>query len=291
SKTNTTAILIIALILASNLYFIPKFIQVTSLYENHELDRLAKDIMRYDESRDAIIFSNSYIYVRPFITNKHTLSRLLPPPDTEQEFLNILEEGSNGTIFAITDDIRTAWYENGNSYIKDYLHKKTQLIQLQRRPSEWGETAIFTLKKNHLQKEITTQVQSIKIYVNKTLSVNILLRINSTVAKNVIILISTNRYTKIYEISLNAGINDIEISYPYILDREYMIKYYGHLYWARIVVIDGDNIIHNGVYSPINLNLLYRIFALILIFALVFYVFLSVNLRGMVMRILVRDGR
>jgi hypothetical protein len=120
-KTNVFSLVII-LMLLNGAYFSFQFVNSSLYYEDHgftEINTALNDV----SSDGSLVFANNYIYMRPYV-NDELLRRglLLPPPDTKEEFLKLLEAAPNNTLFLISNDDATTWYEYANKYIKDYTN-------------------------------------------------------------------------------------------------------------------------------------------------------------------------
>jgi hypothetical protein len=118
-RRNVFALAII-LMLLNGVYFSFQFVESSQRFEDHGLIAInnALDNVSSDSN---IVFANNYIYMRPYV-NDELLNRglLLPPPDTEEEFLKLINVAPNNTLFLISNDQATTWYEYGNKYIKNY---------------------------------------------------------------------------------------------------------------------------------------------------------------------------
>jgi len=113
---------LIILILLNGVYFSSQFMEKSRLYKDHgfnAINNALKDIAN-DES---LVFANNYIYMRPYVSDDlFREGLLLPPPDIKEEFLKLLEISPNNTLFLISNDRDTTWYEYANKYIKRYAH-------------------------------------------------------------------------------------------------------------------------------------------------------------------------
>jgi hypothetical protein len=117
--------LIMIVILLNEIYFSFQFIEKSSLYKDHGFTKINDSLSNFTIN-GSLIFANNYIYMRPYMED--TLLRqglLLPPPDTKEEFSKLLEIAPNNTLFLISNDPATTWYEYANNYIKSYIHSDT----------------------------------------------------------------------------------------------------------------------------------------------------------------------
>ena len=119
---NAVFCLLIILIMLNGAYFSSQFIEKTWAYEDHGLTTI-NDALNSFESDGSLVFANNYIYVRSHISDKlFKQGLLLPPPDTNEEFLKLLKTAPNNTQFLISDDSATTEYDYSNNYIKGYAY-------------------------------------------------------------------------------------------------------------------------------------------------------------------------
>ena len=119
---NIAFYLVIVLILLNEAYFSSRFIEKSRCYEDHGF-AIINDALNSFENNGSLVFANNYIYMRPYVNEKLLQQGLLlPPPDTKEEFLKLLKVAPNNTLFLISNDDATAWYEYANKYIKSYAN-------------------------------------------------------------------------------------------------------------------------------------------------------------------------
>lgn len=119
---NAVFCLMIILILLNGAYFSSQFTEKSLLYEDHGFAKI-NDALNSFEGDGSLVFANNYIYMRPQISDKlFKQGLLLPPPDTNEEFLKLLKTAPNNTLFLISNDSATTWYEYSNKYIKGYAY-------------------------------------------------------------------------------------------------------------------------------------------------------------------------
>lgn len=113
---------LIILILLNGAYFSSQFMEKSGLYKDHGFNTI-NDVLNDFANDESLVFANNYIYMRPYVSDELlTEGLLLPPPDTKEEFLKLLEIAPNNTLFLISNDSDTTWYEYANKYIKSYAH-------------------------------------------------------------------------------------------------------------------------------------------------------------------------
>jgi len=94
----------------------------TWAYEDYGFTTI-NDALNSFESDGSLVFANNYIYVRSYISDKlFKQGLLLPPPDTNEEFVKLLKITPNNTQFLISNDSATTWYDYSNNYIKGYAY-------------------------------------------------------------------------------------------------------------------------------------------------------------------------
>lgn len=109
-----------SVIILSSIYYDFYFTQNNYLYRDHGLIETSDELAKF-ASNSSIVFANNYIYMRPFVEDKLLNSGLiLPPPSTKDEFIDLLKLAPAGTLFLISNDPDTTWYEYANEYIKNY---------------------------------------------------------------------------------------------------------------------------------------------------------------------------
>jgi hypothetical protein len=114
--------LLILLMAASNIYFVTQFISNNSRYTDQKLAETSNTLDELTNNQ-SLIFANNYIYMRPYVSDEIFKNGLiLPPPETEEEFLNLLKVAPNNTMFLISNNAKTAWYEYANNYIKNFTN-------------------------------------------------------------------------------------------------------------------------------------------------------------------------
>ncbi|MEM1510585.1 MAG: LamG-like jellyroll fold domain-containing protein [Thermofilaceae archaeon] len=113
--------LLIILIILNEIYFCLLFMEKSQIYKEHDLIKVGSILDKIRDKR-TLIFVNNYIYMRTYISDELFKNGLLLPfPDTREEFLKLLKIAPNNTLFLISDDSATTWYEYANKYIKNYM--------------------------------------------------------------------------------------------------------------------------------------------------------------------------
>ncbi|MCC6003937.1 MAG: hypothetical protein LM590_06305 [Thermofilum sp.] len=320
---NVALFLVIALILLSEVYFSSQFIEKSKLYENHGFNMIS-DALNGLEYNENLIFSNNYIYMRPYVNDKlFQQGLLLPLPDTKEEFLKLLEIAPNNTLLLISSDSDTTWYEYCNKYIKRYgnsdiitpekstfpilpkfnltnpILKMTfddanettvvdhsgsgnnYALKIKEITLPTGVVKLYTIstqKNNPNLKEVL--VKDLRLNIQKNLTVMLELQIDSLASKNVSILIATDRFTKIYNIPLNKGLNNVKFHFDYVVDPSWYEAggfYWIHLAQTRVIVIENNTINYNRFITIQDLELMNILFLILLCGFLILYSIFSLE--------------
>ncbi|NHV60338.1 MAG: LamG domain-containing protein [Candidatus Verstraetearchaeota archaeon] len=110
---------LVALILSSNLYFAEVFVDQSTSFREVGLKDLDETLRGVNTS---FILSNSYIYLRDFVSDDvYRNSYLLPPPMTKQELDYFISKGFNGSRIVVAEDPAIASYEYANAYKEELL--------------------------------------------------------------------------------------------------------------------------------------------------------------------------
>jgi hypothetical protein len=120
--------LMIILTLINGIYFSSQFIEKSYLYQDHGLSTLSSTL---DDLTDAesLVFSNNYIYMRPYISDKlFKQGSLLTLPETASEFLRLVEVSPNNSLFLISYDADTTRDEYADKYIMNYPRAHARVI-------------------------------------------------------------------------------------------------------------------------------------------------------------------
>jgi hypothetical protein len=125
--------------------------------------------------------------------------------------------------------------------------------------------SISNQKNNSTLKEVF--VKDLRLNIQKNLTVTLELQIDSLASKNVSILMATDRFTKVYDIPVYKGINNIKFHFDYIVDPSWYEAggfHWIHLAQARVRVIEDNSICYNRFITTQNLELM-NIFLLALL--------------------------
>lgn len=115
-------LLLVILVVASNVYFARQFTNSNNLYRDYRFVETNSALNEITNSQ-SLIFANNYIYMRPYVSDEIFRNGLiLPPPETEDEFLNLVNTAPSNTIFLVSNNTRTAWYEYANSYLSNFTN-------------------------------------------------------------------------------------------------------------------------------------------------------------------------
>jgi hypothetical protein len=120
-KTLALILVLITLVFNST-FFNTLSMRNSLLYSEHGLVEINEELDGALKGRN-LIFANNYIYMRPYV-NAELFGEgfLLPPPESKEEFLSMLQATPNNSLILISDDHHTTWYEYANTYIKQYTY-------------------------------------------------------------------------------------------------------------------------------------------------------------------------
>jgi hypothetical protein len=109
----------IASILLSNVYFSGVFLNNSTLFRDVGLKNLDESLRGMNTS---FILSNSFIYLRDFVSDEvYVNNYMLPPPMTKQELDYFISKGFNGARIIVTEDPAISSYEYANAYKNELL--------------------------------------------------------------------------------------------------------------------------------------------------------------------------
>ncbi len=206
--------MIIAIVL-QNVHFSVYCVRNSSfLGHRHGLE----DIDRFlgGASGSSMIFSNTYVYMRTYIPDDFLAhSRLFPLPDTEDDFLRLLDFASDGSLIFISTDPEMTWLEPANGYIKKYVDQdiivsntsKSYAIRVENEQLSTGLISLFRIANSP-----TIDEGSSRIVVNDARLVRLddqekvlQLNISSSESDCIKIMIGTDRSVELYNITLSSG--------------------------------------------------------------------------------------
>ena len=111
---------LIMAIVIQNVYFSIFCVNNSSFFgQGHGLEDTDRFLASSNDS--PMIFSNTYIYMRTYVSDDVLAEgRLFPPPDTENKFLQLLDFAPNGSLIFISTDPEVTWLGSANNYIEKY---------------------------------------------------------------------------------------------------------------------------------------------------------------------------
>ncbi len=115
-------IALISLILVNGVYYHSVYLRYSMLYEDYGFIAMNSALVEHTDSNN-LIFANNYIYMRPHISGDiFQKGLLLPPPDTLHDLDRLLETAPANTLFLISDNDKTTWYEYANDFIRPFAY-------------------------------------------------------------------------------------------------------------------------------------------------------------------------
>jgi hypothetical protein len=248
-------ICVVLLMVATELYVNIELGQSSKLFDNDNLSEINPALNSLSTS-DNLIFANNFIYLRPYL-NQSLFDRglILPPPDSEQELLSVIDSAPNGTILLISNSPKSAWYENANNYIKEFsdkeviLSKKSYMTTVTTIGGENGDISLFKL--HHTDGSISpanivVNTARMSAYSNNTVGLNLQIASDSVV--NCSLLLSTDRFTKVYPLTIHEGLNVFNFNYP--AEEPNWVN----LAQSRVILLINKQIVYNEPISPLNLQ-------------------------------------
>jgi len=251
--------LIIAMILQNMYVFTYCFSNSSFFGQGHGLE----DTNSFLESANvsSLVFSNTYIYIRNYVSDKVLAEgQLFPPPKTENEFLQLLEFAPDGSLIFISNDSEVAWLEDANNYIKEYVGREIILsntseayaIRIKNEQYSTIQTSLFRIVNSP-----TSIGGSNRIVVNDARLVNLHnqekvleLSIFSNASGYVRTIIGTDHFIELCNTTLSAGNNVLRLGGG--TSWQYLTK-------VRVLVEDQKgNIIFEGdvqMFNVVNIHL------------------------------------
>jgi len=141
-----------------------------------------------------------------------------------------------------------------------------------------GQAELFSVINNKdVDQSIAVKGSGVNVSENRTITLDV--QIESLRSKNVIILVATAHFTKVYVISLDTGVNNVKFQFGYIIDPSldqsdgFSRVYWSSLAQARLIIIENQAIAYNKFVITQDLKLMnFLLFALLLgIPAILFY--------------------
>ena len=276
--------LLIILILLNGVYLSSQFMEKSWLYENHGITTI-NDALGNLTNTGSLVFANNYIQMRPYVNDKMLQQGLvLPSPDTDEEFLKLIEIAPNNTLFLISNDTATTWYEYANNYIKNYTNNdvitpqepnvSTRAARILEVPLPTGQASLFRVVHENVSISQSITVEDSRISVNENRTVIVEMQIDSPKPENTTILIATDRFTKVYVTPLNPGINDVKFGFDYIVDPSWSEPgglYWVHLAQTRVIVLEDNSVVYNEFMTTQDTKSMNSLLLIILLVILTIY--------------------
>jgi len=286
---------LILFLLLNSVYFTSQVMKKSTLYENHGFTTINDALGNFTDT-GSLVFANNYIQMRPYVGDKMLQQGLvLPSPDTEEEFLKLLEVAPNNTLFLISNDNATTWYEYANNYIKNYANNEViaseepnasvSALRIREIPLPTGNASLFRVVDENVSIGQGIAVEDSRISVNENRTVIVEVQIDSPKSENATILIATDRFTKVYVTSLNQGINDVKFDFNYVVDPSWSEP--GGLYWlhlaqTRVIVIEDNSVVYNEFMTTQDTKSMNFLFLILLLVILATYLIAQLKHHGRV---------
>ena len=119
-------LMLLIVLFSTNIYFSAYFIRYNTLYSNHGLYDLSRTVNQLTSNKEGsapLIFTNNYIYLRPYLPLDNVNSnRILTFPDAQSEIRTVFERMPTGTKFVVSNDTDTSWYGYGDWYLNQFAN-------------------------------------------------------------------------------------------------------------------------------------------------------------------------
>jgi hypothetical protein len=135
-----------------------------------------------------------------------------------------------------------------------------------------GNASLFRVLNSNMNKSQEINVSNLKFFIDKNYTIKLEFDIISSKSKNVTILISTDRFTKLYEVKLVPSINHIEFSFEYIRDTSWYEPggfYWNHLAKTRVLIVEDGFLVFNQFLTLWNLKLVNLMLMFLISFLLI----------------------
>jgi hypothetical protein len=265
--------LLITVTLLNGFYFTIEFMNADPYYKDHGFVEV-RNALDNATGNGRLIFANNYIYIRPYVSDELFKNGiLLPPPDTEEDFFELIQIAPNNTLVLLSDDDATTWYEYANDYIKNYTYSgvipsnasiSAYAKRVHNEALRFGQFSIFetvNFGDRENSGELTVSNTKIRLFPNRTviLSLNVL----ASKAENVTVLLGTMRFTKVHSLSLESGINNVEFRDLSVFgDKGRTGRYFSQV---RVLIINSEeNLAYDESITNVDLRTINCAFTLII---------------------------
>jgi len=268
---------LIMVIVLQNVYFSNFCVNNSSFFgQGHGLEDTDRFLASANNS--SMIFSNTYIYMRNYISdNVFAEGSLFPPPKTEIEFLQLFDFAPNGSLILISTNPEVAWLEDANNYIKKYVDREVIVsnmssacaIRIANEQMSSGQISLFRTVESHTSNGASSQVVVNDARLVRLSNLEKVLELNvSSVATGYIkTIIGTDHFIELFNTTLSSGNSIVKLgggSYY----RKYTTK-------VRVSIEDQNgNNVYNGEVAMFNVEDIQLPFTIILISILLGALFL-----------------
>jgi len=231
-----------------------------------------------NENENPMIFLNSYMYVRNYVSdNVLAEGRLFPLPSSESEFLQLLDFAPNGSLIMINTDYEIAWLESANNYVRKYVDldsitsniSNAHAIKIKNEYVSTGQIGIFRIVNSLSLNRGTNQVTIKDSRLALLSGQERVLRLNifSDGSSYIKTMIGTNQFIEFFNTSLSSGENVVELGGD---------DYWQYLARVRVVIRDPNGeIVFDGEVEMFNLEDIQLSFTFLLTSILLVVLFLT----------------
>jgi hypothetical protein len=265
--------LLITVTLLNGFYFIIEFMNTDPYYKDHGFIEI-RNALHNATGNGSLIFANNYIYIRPYVSDELFENEiLLPPPDTEEDFFELIQIAPNNTLVLLSDDDATTWYEYANDYIINYTYSGVIASNasisayakcVHNEVLRFGQFSVFetvSFGDRENSGELTVSNTKVRLLPNRTviLSLNVL----ASKPENVTVLLGTMRFTKVHSLSLESGINNVEFRDLSVFgDKGRTGRYFSQV---KVLIINSEgNLAYDESITNVDLRIINYAFTLII---------------------------
>jgi hypothetical protein len=145
---NIFSLSLLGMFIINSIYFSSYTIGNSLIFENYGFNKMALTLEQYAD-KENLVFANNHIYLNPYIDNKLLQKGLLlPPPDTRNEFQEMLQYVPNGTMFFISQLNKYVFlYEYANEY-SNYFIQNDVILPVNNSQFGYVSVPVFDLDNN-----------------------------------------------------------------------------------------------------------------------------------------------
>jgi hypothetical protein len=278
------ALALCLLILCNATYFTSYFADNSPWYESHGYNSVAATATS-STVNETFVVSNENLYLAPYLPIALiTSGTAFPPPDTAQQFSELLSEAPNGSVLVVGNDpYSTLYYGNseqaGNGYIRSYPLNGTTISETEVQSLPDGHDEFFDIQHSTNTSAASLRVSSAELSLGSNQTVDVNIALDSSQAANATIVLASPFFSQILGIRLEEGSNHVVATVERTNNPSSAIN--GGYDWAHsgqlwVFVLSQGQIVYAGFLALGNDRVLNALFA-IAVTALVWFTFLGLS--------------